>query len=172
MGWLSKGMPKEEKRWPNSLAWFGCQMVPSIRQVSIHHPLGFNWHPLEGAGSPRSLDLVFWSPPSVHKKRLQNWVSTHISFTFEVFFIGMCNKQGEEAHLCCLKHHTTSMITLGWLHPSDFYGMKWPPYGTFPKARLLVKYQTVSNTSTPFQQYAQSEPGDHHLWGEGLYVSW
>ena len=27
----------------------GCQMVP--KDLSIHHPLGFNWHPLEGAGS-------------------------------------------------------------------------------------------------------------------------
>ena len=25
----------------------GCQMVP---EVSMHHPLGFNWHPFEGVG--------------------------------------------------------------------------------------------------------------------------
>ena len=27
----------------------GCQIV-SVQRVSIHHPLGFNWHPFEGAG--------------------------------------------------------------------------------------------------------------------------
>ena len=29
---------------------FGCQMV-ALQGCKIHHPLGFNWHPLEGAGS-------------------------------------------------------------------------------------------------------------------------
>ena len=63
MGWFNHqleklavghGIPTGWCRNLNKKSWFALRLPgPSslgANRVSIHHPLGFNWHPLEGAG--------------------------------------------------------------------------------------------------------------------------